>query len=97
MTVTARVVDDVEAGTVVRNLASARYPDDLHPGDNRDDDRDTVDEPADHPAPPMVDVRPPDPPVPGLPRTGGAALAWSAIGAGLIALGLAARSFRSTA
>ncbi len=95
MTVTARVVDDVEAGTVVRNLASARYPDDLHPGDNRDDDRDTVDEPAEHPAPPMVDV--PDPPVPGLPRTGGAALAWSAIGAGLIAIGLAARSFRSTA
>ena len=99
LTVTARVVGDVEAGTVVRNVAAAPYPDDPNPGDNHDDDRDTVDAPADHPAPPRVDEPDPgpDPPVPGLPRTGGAALAWSAIGAGLIALGLAARSFSSRA
>jgi uncharacterized repeat protein (TIGR01451 family) len=98
-TVTVRVAEDVEAGTVVRNLASALHPDDLRPADNRDDDRDTVDGPDHHAAPPRVDDPDPghDAPVPGLPRTGGAALAWAAIGAGLVALGLAARSFSSRA
>jgi len=90
MTVSASVVDDVEAGTVVHNVASAPHPDDPHPGDNRDDDRDDV---ADDPTPPPTDEPAPDqdPPVTWLPRTGVATLSWAAIGAGLIALGLAAR------
>ena len=97
------------------NIAAVQHPGDPNPGNDHDtavvpidhpdlvidhdDDRDAVDEPNDHPAPPSADEPDPghDPPVPGLPRTGAAALAWSAIGAGLIALGLAARSFSSRA
>ena len=97
------------------NLAAVQHPGDPNPDNDhdtavvpidhpgliidKDDDRDTVDEPDDRPAPPRADEPHPghDGPGPGLPRTGTAALPWSAIGAGLIALGLAARSFRSRA
>ena len=97
------------------NIAAVQHPGDPDPGNDhdtavvpidppdlvvdKDDDRDTVDEPDDRPAPTRADEPHPghDGPVPALPRTGAAVLSWSAIGAGLIALGLAARSFRSRA
>ncbi len=90
LTVVARVRDDVEAGTVVHNVAAAPHPDDPNPEDNTDDDRDDVE--GDPPPPDNEEPTPDDdPPVPWLPRTGLAALSWAAIGAGLIALGTAAR------
>lgn len=90
LTIVARVHDDVEAGTVVHNIATAPHPDDPNPEDNTDDDRDDVEG---DPRPPRPEEPTPDddPPVPWLPRTGLAALSWAAIGAGLIALGTAAR------
>jgi len=89
VTVVARVRDEVEAGTVIHNVASAPHPDDPNPEDNTDDDRDDVEG---EPPPPRPEEPTPDddPPVPWLPRTGLAALSWAAIGAGLIALGTAA-------
>jgi hypothetical protein len=89
LTVVARVVSDVEAGTVVHNVASAPHPEDPNPEDNTDDDRDHVE---DHPLPPRVEEPTPDddPPVPWLPRTGMPTLSWATIGLGLIALGVAA-------
>ena len=100
LTVVARVLDTVEAGTIVRNVAMAPHPDDPNPEDNVDDDRNEVTggppppraddpepEPVDDPEPEPVD----DPLVPWLPRTGLAVASWVAIGAGLIALGVAAR------
>lgn len=100
LTVTARVGDDVEAGTEVRNVAAAPHPDDPNPEDNSDDDRDDVDG---EPVPPTTDGPGPDrpgpdepnpddePPLTWLPRTGVGVLSWTAIGFGLLALGLAAR------
>lgn len=90
LTVVARVREDVPAGTVVHNIATAPHPEDPNPEDNTDDDRDDVDG---DPPPPRAEEPTPDgdPPVPWLPRTGLAALSWAAIGAGLIALGTAAR------
>ncbi len=89
LTIVARVGPDVAPGTVVHNTATAPHPDDPNPEDNTDDDRDDV---GGGPPPPRVDEPAPDePPVPWLPRTGLAALSWAAIGAGLIALGTAAR------
>jgi len=88
VTVTARVHDDVPAGTVVRNVAVAPHPDDPNPEDNTDDDRDDVDRPA-----PEVDPPTPqdDDPLPWLPRTGLEVASMTAIGLGLMAVGLAVR------
>jgi uncharacterized repeat protein (TIGR01451 family) len=93
MTVTARVDEDVPAGSDVLNLASAPHPDDPNPEDNRDDDLDGVERRVD----PVDDPDPTDgPPVPWLPRTGLEAASWTAIGLGLMALGLAARWWSRT-
>ena len=106
VTVTATANEDVRTTTVddgdLDNTAAV-----AHPGDpNPDNDHDTAVVPVDRPdrivdkddGPPADEPDPGhDPPVAGLPRTGAPALSWSAIGAGLIALGLAARSFRSRA
>lgn len=88
VTVTARVHDDVEDGTEVHNVAVAPHPDDPNPEDNSDDDLDDVERPT-----PTIDRPVPDddPPVTWLPRTGLEILSWTAIGIGLMALGLAAR------
>ncbi len=89
LTVTARVHDDVEDGTEVRNVALAPHPDDPNPDDNTDDDLDDVDRP-----PARVDEPPPEddePPVTWLPRTGMQIASWTAIGVGLMAVGLAIR------
>ncbi len=94
LSVTARVRQDVPAGTVVRNVAAAPHPDDRAPGDNADDDRDEVQRDEDRPEPPdpvEVPEPPDDPPMTWLPRTGLAAASWTALGAGLVALGIAAR------
>jgi hypothetical protein len=93
VTVTARVDEDVPAGSDVLNVAEAPHPDDPNPADNRDDDLDGVERPVDR-----VDEPPPndDPPVPWLPRTGLEAASWTAIGVGLSALGLAARWWSQT-
>ena len=68
-------------------MAVAPHPDDPNPGDNTDDDLDDVDRP-----PPRVDQPAPvaDPPA-WLPRTGLEIASWTAIGIGLLALGLAVR------
>jgi uncharacterized repeat protein (TIGR01451 family) len=88
VTVTARVGDDVEAGTVVRNVAIAPDPDDPNPDDNTDDDRNDVERPTPRDDDPAPDD---DPPVTWLPRTGLEVASWTAIGIGLMAIGLAAR------
>ncbi len=87
MTITARVRPEVEDGTEVRNVAVAPHPDDPNPRDNTDDDLDDVDRP-----PPRVEQPTPvaDPPA-WLPRTGLEIASWTAIGIGLLALGLAVR------
>src|SRR5690606_5520656 len=79
LSVTARVHDDVPAGTVVHNVAMAPEPSDPNPDDNSDDDRTDVERPTprdDDPAPTPDD----DPPVTWLPRTGLEAASWTAIG-----------------
>ncbi len=107
LTVTASADENVRTITEddgdLDNMAAVQHPGDPNPGNDhdtavvpiddpdpildKDDDRDTVGEPdPGH-----------DPPVSGLPRTGADAVSWSAIGAGLIALGFAVRSFGSSA
>ena len=88
VTVTARVDGDVPDDSEVLNVATAPHPDDPNPDDNRDDDLDGVDRPADRVDEP---VPPDDPPAPWLPRTGLEVASWTAIGLGLVALGVAAR------
>lgn len=88
MTVTARVDEDVPADSDILNVAEAPHPDDPNPHDNRDDDLDGVERPVDRDDPVPPDA---EPPVSWLPRTGLAVASWTAIGIGLVALGLAAR------
>jgi uncharacterized repeat protein (TIGR01451 family) len=88
VTVTARVRADVASGTEVLNVAAAPHPDDPTPENNRDDDLDGIERPTPRADPPD---RQEDPPVTWLPRTGMEMASWTAIGLGLMALGLAAR------
>lgn len=89
LTVEVTVADDLPAGTEITNVAVADHPDDRDPDDNRDDDRDEVD--GDDPAPTTTVPPAIDEPRGWLPRTGGNALPYALIGAGLVLIGLALR------